>query len=169
MQNHFQLFGLPADFAVDMVLLGERYRDLQRQFHPDRFATASVQEQREAIEKASLINEAYRALKSPVQRGAHLLALAGREVDFERNTAMSPAFLMAQMEWREQLEEVASAEGAGALRKALIGEMNGLSEAFVSSLGGGDLDAAAARLAEMQFFQKLLGEVDRLEERFDEA
>ena len=57
------------------------------------------------------MNEAYRTLKSPVQRARHLLELHGVDVAFETNTAMPTEFLMQQMELREALEEAVADEG----------------------------------------------------------
>ena len=39
-QNHFELFGIPVRFEVDTGELDRRYRELQREVHPDRFAAA---------------------------------------------------------------------------------------------------------------------------------
>jgi DnaJ-domain-containing protein 1 len=50
------------------------------------------------------VNEAYRTLKDPVQRGRHLLELHGVDVAFETNTQMPTDFLMRQLELREELE-----------------------------------------------------------------
>ena len=41
MQNHFDLFHLPARFEVDMDALDAAYRDVQGQVHPDRFVNAT--------------------------------------------------------------------------------------------------------------------------------
>ncbi len=52
------MFGLPRRFAVDLPALEARYRDLQREVHPDRFSTASASEQRQSMEMATRVNEA---------------------------------------------------------------------------------------------------------------
>src|SRR6266481_6584082 len=104
MQSHFDLFGLPPAFAVDEVRLERAYREIQSRVHPDRFAQAGDAERRASLQWTTRVNEAYRALKNPVQRASHLLELQGVDVAFETNTAMPAAFLGQQMELREALE-----------------------------------------------------------------
>ena len=41
MQNHFDLFGLPATFDVDLAALDAAYREVQGRVHPDRFVNAT--------------------------------------------------------------------------------------------------------------------------------
>jgi molecular chaperone HscA len=98
--NHFELFGLKAGFEVDGETLALRYRDLQKETHPDRFANASEQERRLSVQLAAQINEAFRVLKSPLARARYLLELKGVVID-DTDTRMDPAFLMEQMELRE--------------------------------------------------------------------
>jgi len=88
MQSHFDLFGLQPAFAVDEVRLERAYREIQSRVHPDRFAHAGDAERRASLQWTTRVNEAYRALKNPVQRASHLLELHGVDVAFETNTAM---------------------------------------------------------------------------------
>src|SRR5437879_12078870 len=76
-QNHFELFGLPARYAVDAAALDARYRELQREVHPDRFAAASRAEQRVSMQLATRVNEGYQTLKPPLRRAVHVLHLRG--------------------------------------------------------------------------------------------
>ena len=76
-KNYFQLFDLPVDFQLDQAQLGERYRQLQKELHPDRYASASAHEQRLAVQYSALINEAYASLRKPLPRALYLLELAG--------------------------------------------------------------------------------------------
>jgi molecular chaperone HscB len=103
--NDFEIFGLSPKFAVDRAALDARWKDLQREAHPDRFATADAQTQRQAMQWSVRINEAYQRLKDPLKRAAYLSELHGAPVQAENNTAMPAAFLMQQMQWREDLEE----------------------------------------------------------------
>jgi len=105
-QNHFELFGLPVAFDIDAQQLAERYRELQRTVHPDRYANASDRERRLSIQHAAQVNDAFQTLKSSLRRARYLLQLQGVEFDDEKETHLDPAFLMEQIELREALADV---------------------------------------------------------------
>ena len=105
--DDFTLFGLPPRQALDRAALDARWRELQAEVHPDRFAAEGAAAQRVAMQWAVRVNEAYQRLKDPLRRAAYLCELRGAPVDAERNTAMPGAFLMQQMQWREALAEAA--------------------------------------------------------------
>lgn len=107
--SDFELFDLPQQFAQDADQLATRWRDLQRQAHPDQFSTQDASAQRLAMQWSVRINEAYQRLKDPLKRAAYLCELQGVPIDAHTNTAMPTAFLMQQMEWREALDEARSA------------------------------------------------------------
>ncbi|KRB96978.1 co-chaperone HscB [Hydrogenophaga sp. Root209] len=104
----FEIFDLSPRFAVDRAALDARWKDLQREAHPDRFATADAQTQRQAMQWSVRINEAYQRLKNPLKRAAYLCELHGAPIQAENNTAMPAAFLMQQMQWREDLDEASA-------------------------------------------------------------
>jgi molecular chaperone HscB len=116
-QNHFELLGLPVAYAVDPASLERGYRELQTQVHPDRHAAGSEAERRVAMQWATRANEAYRALRDPLERARYLLHLKGYDTGEESNTAMPPDFLMQQMEWREAVVEASAAKDAAGLRR----------------------------------------------------
>jgi molecular chaperone HscB len=103
--DDFELFSLPRQFAQDRLLLDTRWKELQREAHPDRFAAQGGAAQRVAMQWSVRINEAYQRLKDPLKRAAYLCDLNGAPVNAEDNTAMPQAFLIQQMEWREALDE----------------------------------------------------------------
>ena len=105
-QTHFELFELPVTFDVDLSDLSQRYRELQRVVHPDKFVNASDRERLLSVEKAASINEAYQILKSPQRRARYMLELQSVSFDDENDTALDPAFLMEQIELREALGEL---------------------------------------------------------------
>jgi molecular chaperone HscB len=108
--NDFELFGLEQRFNQDRAVLDARWKDLQRQAHPDKFSAQGAAAQRIAMQWSVRINEAYQRLKNPLKRAAYLCELHGAPVNAENNTAMPGAFLMQQMEWREELDDAKTAE-----------------------------------------------------------
>src|SRR5258706_15496692 len=108
--DDFELFGVPRRCEQDRAVLDARWRALQAEVHPDRFAAEGAAAQRVAMQWAVRVNEAYQRLKDPLKRAAYLCKLHGAEIDLQNNTAMPPQFLIQQMEWREALEEARTLE-----------------------------------------------------------
>jgi molecular chaperone HscB len=105
--SDFELFGLPERFGQDRAAIDARWKELQREAHPDRFAAQGPAAQRVAMQWSVRINEAYQRLKDPLKRAAYLCELRGAPINAENNTAMPAQFLIEQMEWREALDEAA--------------------------------------------------------------
>jgi molecular chaperone HscB len=103
--NDFELFGLTQQFAQDRAAIDMRWKELQREAHPDKFAAHGAAAQRIAMQWSVRINEAYQRLKDPLKRAAYLCELGGASINAHSNTAMPAAFLMQQMQWREALDE----------------------------------------------------------------
>jgi molecular chaperone HscB len=108
--NDFELFQLTEQFAQDRAQLDARWKDLQREAHPDKFASHGAAAQRVAMQWSVRINEAYQRLKDPVKRAAYICELHHAPINAENNTAMPSAFLMQQIELREELDEANTAE-----------------------------------------------------------
>jgi len=173
MQSHFELFGLAPAYALDATALEAAYREIQSRVHPDRHAAAGDAARRASMQWTVRVNEAYRALRSPLERARHLLELNGVDVAFETNTAMPPAFLMQQMEWREALEDAKAGKDATALdrlRDELRGESRAIEGALAERIDGArDYAGAAGLVRKMKFLQKLDEEVDAAWDAVEEA
>ena len=161
MQEYYSLFGLPERFAQDLDLLDAAYRKVQAQVHPDRFATRPEAERRVAMQWATLANEAHSTLRNPILRARYLLERQGIRIDAERNTAMSPAFLMQQIAWREAVEDAAS-DGDALLR--LLRELDRDESVMVDDLRRAldddkDLSLAAELVRRLMFMEKLRREI----------
>jgi len=118
--DHFTLFELPIRFAIDRDALDRAYRALQSEVHPDRFVSAGAAEQRRAMQWATKANEAYRVLRDPLQRAIYLCALEGDDPKDERRTDMPQDFLMAQLEWRETLDDARAAKDREAIESLQV-------------------------------------------------
>jgi len=164
MQSHFQLFGIEAAFALDALSLERAYREIQSRIHPDRFAQSGDAERRASMQWATRVNEAYRVLKSPLERARYLLELNGVDAGFETNTSMPPEFLERQLALREVLGEAGEAKDAArleALRSGLREDRSALENALAERLDGAqDWTGAAGVLRQLRFFEKLDEEID---------
>lgn len=160
--DDFELFGLPRRFALDPAALDTRWRALQGEVHPDRFAAQGTAAQRVAMQWAVRVNEAYRHLKDPIQRAVQLCALNGVAIDAEDNTAMPPAFLMQQMEWREALDEADTAEQVQALEDEVAAHRAQALTRLQHTLDeSGDFNAAAQQVRALMFVDRFARDVDR--------
>jgi molecular chaperone HscB len=130
---------------------------VQAQVHPDRFADAADAEKRVAMQWATRANEAYQTLKNPLKRAAYLCELNGFELNMESNTAMPPAFLMQQMEWREALHEIHESKNAAdldALSKNWRKTRSELMQQIEAHLEAHSFDRAAESVRQGIFLEK---------------
>ena len=159
--NDFELFGLPQQFALDRAQLDELWKALQREAHPDRFAAEGAAAQRVAMQWSVRINEAYQRLKDPLKRGAYLCELRGQSVNAESNTAMPPAFLMQQMEWRETLEDTDDADALESLADDVAAERKRVQQSLGHLLDAvDDAQAAVGQVRALMFIERFAAEVD---------
>lgn len=170
-RNHFELFGLPATFAVDSAVLDRAWRELQAEVHPDRHATSDDASRRLALQASARLNEAYRVLKDPVERGRYLLHLRGVDAFDETDTRLPLDFLEAQLERRERAAEAAEAGDVEALDDIVAdvrAESRERERAFAALLDApGDASRATGALRELRFLAKVAEDVAAMAEALD--
>jgi molecular chaperone HscB len=162
MQNHFALFQLPQHFAIDMTALEKAYHGVQSQAHPDKFAHATGAEKRVAMQWATRANEAYQTLKNPLRRATYLCELNNVDLQTESNTAMPAAFLMQQMEWRDELTDAKAGKDVAALERletALRTERKQALERIEGLLDAADFSGAAQLVRQLMFLEKFGDEI----------
>lgn len=159
--NDFELFGLSPSFGIDRAVVDERWKDLQRQAHPDRFATSDAASQRLAMQWSVRINEAYQRLKDPLKRAAYLCELHGAPIEAENNTAMPADFLMQQMEWREALDDAADAAALEDLADEVASTRRRMVEALrVTADEQRDYPALARQVRALMFVERFARDVE---------
>ena len=170
--NFFELFGVPVAYEVNLEQVQHRYLDLQKTVHPDKFANASDQEKRISMQQTSRINEAYNALRHPVDRAIYLLSLKGIDLNLENETTMDATFLMAQMEMREELSNIRCKDDPLAeldnFSRQIKNDMTVMMESYSAAYEAGYLDDAKEWIRKMQFMQKAKKEVDELSARIED-
>lgn len=159
--NDFELFGVPVRFAQDRQAIDARWKELQREAHPDKFAAQGAAAQRIAMQWSVRINEAYQRLKDPLKRATYLCELHGAPIQAETNTAMPVDFLMQQMEWREALEEARNPQAVEEIASTV--NQNGREQ--LSKLEQlidvqKDFTAASRQVRSLMFTERFASEVD---------
>lgn len=163
-KNHFALFNLPVAFPIDLPALDEAYREVQREVHPDRFSQSPAAEQRVAAQWAMQVNEAYKTLRSPLNRGRYFLRVHGIDTEEESNTAMPVDFLMQQMDWREAV--VAARDHHDEPRLNALADAKRVEETRLFSLltlqlaETSQFHAARETVRKLRFLEKLGEEID---------
>lgn len=166
--DDFTLFGLPPGHALDRAALDDRWRALQAEVHPDRFVGEGSAAQRVAMQWAVRVNLAYQRLKDPLRRAAYLCELRGVAIDAERNTAMPKAFLMQQMQWRDELDEARDLTAVEDLDQRVADHQRNLLDELRATLDErGDAPAAAQQVRALMFVARFREDIRRRLEALD--
>ncbi|CNI24194.1 MULTISPECIES: co-chaperone HscB [Yersinia] len=171
--DYFTLFGLPPRYQLDGNQLTTRYQELQRQFHPDRFANQPERERLASLQQAATINDGYQTLKHPLKRAEYMLSLQGFDLGNEQHTMRDTAFLMEQLELREELDAIEHQPDAetqlAAFSRRLALMTQRRSQQMVEQLDQQLWASAADTVRKLRFLDKLQQQVEQLEERlFDD-
>ncbi|WP_145592747.1 co-chaperone HscB [Yersinia bercovieri] len=171
--DYFTLFGLPPRYQLDGNQLTTCYQELQRQFHPDRFANQPERERLASLQQAATINDGYQTLKHPLKRAEYMLSLQGFDLGNEQHTMRDTAFLMEQLELREELDAIEHQPDAetqlAAFSRRLALMTQRRSQQMVEQLDQQLWASAADTVRKLRFLDKLQQQVEQLEERlFDD-
>ena len=170
--NYFEIFSQPVTTEPDVNLLKEKNRELQQQVHPDKFANSSDAEKREAMQKTSLINEAFDTLKNPVSRLQYMLTLKGVDMNGETDTSMDGVFLMEQMELRESIAEVKNQADPLDVLDSMLGELKSKANNLISEFAGfyqqENLEKSREIVRKLQFINKAQKEVNEIVEQLED-
>jgi molecular chaperone HscB len=158
----FELFDIEPRFAIDRNALDARWRTLQGEVHPDKFAAQGAAAQRVAMQWAVRVNEAYQRLKDPLKRAAYLCELNGSAIEAENTTAMPPAFLIQQMEWREALADASEVMAVEALVNEVMSHRGlALTQLQLTLDDQRDFSAAAQQVRALMFVERFAHDVDQ--------
>ncbi|MFC1641082.1 Fe-S protein assembly co-chaperone HscB [Myxococcota bacterium] len=174
MSDPFTLLGVEPRYDLDLSLVEHRYRDLCRALHPDRHHRGVAGQRREALGRAILVNDAWRALRDPVRRAEALLARLGVPADETDASPVVPAFLMEIMEQQEALAQARAGRDLNAvqgLASGMRGQQQALMLALAATLGAchppvSSKQAALLReqLSELRYVSRFLEEASVVED-----
>ncbi len=167
----FELFGIEPKLSLDLFELEQRFYELSRKVHPDRFLRATPAERERSLELSAHLNDAYRVLRNPITRAEYLLKLQGIEAGDSRQAP--PELLEEVFALNEALEEV---RGGGAAARpqlerdwqrfvALLGEADARIDALGRRYDAGEgavLEEIRSVLVRRRYIANLLSQVDRV-------
>jgi molecular chaperone HscB len=164
--DHFERLGQPRQHALDRDALETAYLARAAQAHPDKVDQDDASAKRVAMETSAAINEAYRTLRDPAKRAEYLVKLGGRDLDSSDPEVGAPkmpqAFLIEMIEHRERVADARSAgsDALDDLRDEVDSQLSDSLCAAVTSIDGGDIEAASRHLVVRRYLQRLLDEID---------
>ena len=186
--DYFSFLGLPRALNIDAADLDRRFRELSRKFHPDFYYNAAPVERLASLERSSYLNDAVRALRNPVSRIEHLLAIEGLPpAKSEEGTAKVPPGLLEEVfALNEELDEIRELRESGTApgelasrlevarqpievkRQAHEEQLRQLSERWDAQCDTASpqekratLEALRERLLERNYINNLLASIDR--------
>jgi molecular chaperone HscB len=180
--DYFAVLGVPPRYSVDLGAAEGAFKQLSRQVHPDRFATADPRARRASLARTVQLNEAWRTIKDPLLRAEYMLRRAGVDVgdggkggdddgDATVEVAPPPAFLMEILELHEELQnarrerdEVKVALMTGEMRERLSACMTDIAGGIEAGTPDGLADAGKALVA-LRYYRRFLDEADQIEQR----
>jgi molecular chaperone HscB len=135
--DYFTFFGLPRKLNLDVSALDKDFYALSRKLHPDLNSRSGSEEQEWSLQQTSLLNDAHRTLKDPIQRTQYLLQLEGIELEEQSKSAteearssgqakkqiVPPDLLEEVFELNMQLEELRAHKKMGEDDPALLEEI----------------------------------------------
>jgi molecular chaperone HscB len=173
----FDTLGLEPSFSLDPELIDRRVRELGRALHPDRHATATAGQRRQALGRSIDVNEAGRALRDPIRRAEvlrkRLLGAAQAALDEAVAGKAPPELLLEMMELRESLAAAKAARDLGKVARlaAPVRDreervLRAIDERFQGALDGTRLDLGAldGDIAELRYLRRFLDEVSLIED-----
>nr|XP_012141878.1 PREDICTED: iron-sulfur cluster co-chaperone protein HscB, mitochondrial isoform X1 [Megachile rotundata] len=102
--TYFDIMGIPKSYDVTVTEIQNKYKELQKLLHPDKFSTKSEKEKEISAYFSSLVNKAYTTLCHPLKRGLYMLKLHDIIIS-EDTDSVNAAFLMEIMEKNEEIDE----------------------------------------------------------------
>lgn len=164
--SHYQRLGVEMTFDVDVPALDRLYFDLQRQLHPDRFATKAAKERALSQQQATALNDAYETLKDPLKRADYLVHLKGVNVLPEGcNLVQDQSILIEAMEMRERLMAASTLADVGTLARETKAEIDDVVTGLSLAFKGDDIEGACQLTTRLKYLNKMMGEVRQVRAR----
>ncbi|XP_065562872.1 iron-sulfur cluster co-chaperone protein HscB-like isoform X2 [Artemia franciscana] len=161
-RDYFEILNMQKIFGIDAKELQKNFKELQKQFHPDKHARSEKMLQEISAEYSSLVNQAFKTLNSPLDRGIYLLELAGYPFT-EEEIHIEQDFLMKIMEINEELADASDKESLLRIGDQNRRIMNGLLEEINDAFDRKDYARARQAVGKLKFYANVAEKVKSIE------
>lgn len=159
MQNFFEMFDLPIDFALDKNHLDKKFRELQSQYHPD--LQDNIAKKTMAERYSSIINHAYQTLLNVDSRASYLLELQNNhQLSTLSESIHDLDFLDDAMDFRIALDD-ATVDTLPILQKKIAEWLISMSDTFVKAYYQQHWTKAQDATQKLKFLVKLEKDVQK--------
>uniref|UniRef100_A0A6B2LEW1 J domain-containing protein n=1 Tax=Arcella intermedia TaxID=1963864 RepID=A0A6B2LEW1_9EUKA len=158
--SFFDFFSLPASFEIDTKLLQDRFRQLQKKLHPDRFTRKSEKERKFSQEQSSSLNTAYKILSHDLLRAQYMLKLRGHDVLAEGKTLLDPELLAEVLEVREDLDNADTLQDIQKVSLDNQIKYSKIVKELAKNFAESDFDSAKKNTIHLQYISKIKEEAD---------
>jgi molecular chaperone HscB len=171
--DYFTFFGIERKLAPDVNSLQQRFYELSRQLHPDRYGRKPLEEQQLSVDATSVLNDACRTLRDPIQRAEYVLKQEGMEIGEQRSKHVPPELLEEVFELNEALEELRSGDESArphlevaykqflGMQEDIDAELQTLFERYDASRDRAVLEQVRAVLNRRRYVRNLIREVEK--------
>lgn len=155
--DYFQVLGIPRGLGLDENRLRDRYYEITKRTHPDRYAQSAPAEGLLAARWTTAVNRAYQTLRDPERRARYLLDLAGMG-DADKKASIPLDLAETYFEIQDLLGEPEGADRLAAFRKDLEAQLAATGGEWerIAALWSTDEKAALVRLSALVVKRKYL-------------
>ncbi|XP_062112370.1 iron-sulfur cluster co-chaperone protein HscB homolog [Humulus lupulus] len=158
--DYFQIYGLEKKYDIEDHNLERKYKDWQKQLHPDLVHSKSEKEKEYAADQSARVIDAYRTLSKPLSRAIYVLKLEGVNVD-EEETISELDLLAEIMEIRESVEEAADSQALNKIRSEMQEKLKHLSILFANAYHNRNFGEAVNTIRRMRYYERVIEEIVR--------
>ncbi|XP_017788355.1 PREDICTED: iron-sulfur cluster co-chaperone protein HscB, mitochondrial [Habropoda laboriosa] len=160
--TYFDIMAISKSYDVTFLDVQKKYKELQKQLHPDKFSNKSEKEKQLSETLSSLVNEAYSTLIHPLKRGLYMLKLNGITIS-EGTDNVDPEFLMELMEKNEEIDDAEdNEEKINKLVQDNQSVLNKLTMEIANAFRQNDIKKAEALLIRMKYYDTINNRLKKL-------
>ena len=155
--TYFEIFDIDIGIAIDTNDLEKKYLKLQKQFHPDKYASASNVEKTMAARISTHINDGYKTLSSLVSRVDYILKINNYSIS-ENQTFKNNNFLLEQLEFSEKIEKL-DKNKYPIIKEEINNKISNLIVQMKSNLINQEFDILYDNISMIKFYDKNIKEI----------